>query len=193
MDKADLSRLARADALATLTGHRRRALWSTLAVDGETPLALRAGKEAGEVGLVAPTEGEEVVGDYATLGLSLRRHPLALLRDSLRARGLRTAEEVTAARHGQWIRTSGLITCRQRPATASGVLFMTLEDETGYVNLVIWNDLVEKNRRPLLGSRLLAVGGQVQKQGLVVHVLAKRFEDLSLLLGQLSIASHDFH
>ena len=106
---------------------------------------------------------------------------------------MRTAEEVSAARHGEWIRTSGIVTCRQRPATASGVLFVTLEDETGYVNLVVWSDLVEKNRRPILGSRLLAVGGQVQKQGLVVHVLARRFEDLSRLLGELKTASHDFH
>ena len=104
-----------------------------------------------------------------------------------------TATRVADARHGQWIRTSGIVTCRQRPATASGVLFVTLEDETGYVNLVVWNDIVERNRRPILGSRLLAVGGQVQKQGIVVHVLAKRFEDLSRLLGELKTESHDFH
>ena len=193
LDKSDLSRLARADALATLAGHRREALWSTLAVDEATRLALPAGVEEARAGLAPPTEGQEVVGDYAALGLTLRRHPLAILRSRLKTKGLRTAEEVAAARHGQWIRTSGLVTCRQRPATASGVLFVTLEDETGYVNLVIWNDIVERNRRPILGSRLLAVGGQVQKQGLVVHVLARRFEDLSRLLGELRTSSHDFH
>ncbi|MBL0140902.1 MAG: error-prone DNA polymerase [Betaproteobacteria bacterium] len=193
LEKADLANLARADALATLAGHRREALWSTLAVDSATRLALPSGVEASKPGLEAPTEGQEVVSDYASIGLTLRRHPLAILRDRLRTRGLRTAEEVAGARHGQWIRTSGIVTCRQRPATASGVLFVTLEDETGYVNLVVWNDLVEKNRRQILGSRLLAVGGQVQKEGLVVHVLAKRFEDLSRLLGELRTASHDFH
>jgi error-prone DNA polymerase len=193
LDKTDLSRLARADALATLTGHRREALWSTLAVDAATQLELPAGVEESRAGLEAPTEGEEVVGDYACLGLTLRRHPLAILRSRLRTRGLHTAEEVAAARHGQWIRTSGIVTCRQRPATASGVLFVTLEDETGYVNLVVWNDIVERNRRPILGARLLAVGGQVQKQGLVVHVLARRFEDLTRLLGELKTSSHDFH
>jgi error-prone DNA polymerase len=192
LDKADLSRLARADALAGLAGHRREALWSTLAVDGATPLAMSGGEEA-KAGLEAPTEGQEVVSDYACIGLTLRRHPLAILRGQLRSRGLRTAEEVAGARHGQWIRTSGIVTCRQRPATASGVLFVTLEDETGHVNLVVWNDLVERNRRQILASRLLAVGGQVQKQGLVVHVLAKRFDDLSALLGELRTASHDFH
>jgi error-prone DNA polymerase len=193
LEKHDLSLLARADALATLTGHRREALWSTLAVDPATRLALPAGAGEPRAELDAPTEGQEVVGDYAAIGLTLRRHPLAILRNRLKSRGLRTAEEVAAARHGQWIRTSGIVTCRQRPATASGVLFVTLEDETGYVNLVVWNDIVERNRRPILGSRLLAVGGQVQKQGLVVHVLAKRFEDLSGLLGELRTSSHDFH
>jgi error-prone DNA polymerase len=193
LEKADLANLARADALASLAGHRREALWSTLAVDEATRLALPAGVEEAMAGLAAPTEGQEVVGDYASVGLTLRRHPLAILRGQLKTRGLRTAEEVAGARHGQWIRTSGIVTCRQRPATASGVLFVTLEDETGYVNLVVWNDIVEKNRRPILGSRLLAVGGQVQKQGLVVHVLARRFEDLSRLLGELRTESHDFH
>ncbi|MBK6982725.1 MAG: error-prone DNA polymerase [Betaproteobacteria bacterium] len=193
LEKSDLASLARADALATLAGHRREALWSTLAVDTATRLAIPAGEEVAAANLEAPTEGQEVAGDYACLGLTLRRHPLAILRGRLKTRGLRTAEEVSAARHGEWIRTSGIVTCRQRPATASGVLFVTLEDETGYVNLVVWSDLVEKNRRPILGSRLLAVGGQVQKQGLVVHVLARRFEDLSRLLGELKTASHDFH
>ncbi len=193
LDKTDLAHLAKADARATLAGHRREALWSTLAVDEATRLALPAGVESARAGLEAPSEGQEVAGDYAAMGLTLRRHPLAILRNRLKTRGLRTAQEVADARHGQWIRTSGIVTCRQRPATASGVLFVTLEDETGYVNLVVWNDIVERNRRPILGSRLLAVGGQVQKQGLVVHVLARRFEDLSRLLGELRTQSHDFH
>lgn len=194
LSKSDLASLARSDALASLAGHRREALWSTLAVVETTRLALSAGTgETVGARLLAPTEGQEVVGDYASLGLTLRRHPLAILRGRLKTRGLCTAEEVTSARNGQWIRTSGIVTCRQRPATASGVLFVTLEDETGYVNLVVWNDIVERNRREILGARLLAAGGQVQKQGLVVHVLARRFEDLSRLLGELRTESHDFH
>jgi error-prone DNA polymerase len=193
LEKPDLASLARADALASLAGHRREALWSTLAVDEATRLALPAGIEEAKAGLEAPTEGQEVAGDYAALGLTLRRHPLAILRGRLKTRGLHTAEEVAAARNGQWIRTSGIVTCRQRPATASGVLFVKLEDETGYVNLVVWSDIVERNRRSILGSRLLAAGGQVQKQGLVVHLLARRFEDLTALLGELRTTSHDFH
>jgi len=106
---------------------------------------------------------------------------------------MRTATEVANARHGQFIRTAGIVTCRQRPATASGVIFVTLEDETGHVNLVVWSDLAEKQRRELLGSRLLAVSGQVQKEGLVVHVLARKLEDYSAMLGRLATSSHDFH
>ena len=121
------------------------------------------------------------------------RHPLALLRDRLKQRRIRSAEEVASARNGQFIRTAGIVTCRQRPATASGVIFVTLEDETGYVNLIVWNDLADRQRRELIGSRLLAVNGEVQREGRVVHVLARRLEDLSPMLGRLATSSHDFH
>jgi error-prone DNA polymerase len=192
LDRGDLSALAAADALATLAGHRREALWETLAVDAATRLEMPA-VHVPPPPLRAPTEGEEIVGDYGTLGLTLRRHPLALLREKLAKKRMRTATEIANARHGQFIRTAGIVTCRQRPATASGVIFVTLEDETGHVNLVVWSDLAERQRRELLGSKLLAVSGQVQREGLVVHVLARRLEDLSPMLGRLATASHDFH
>jgi error-prone DNA polymerase len=192
LDRGDLSALAAADALARLAGHRREALWETLAVDEATRLDMPAVRVAPPP-LKVPTEGEEIVGDYDTLGLTLRRHPLALLRGKLRQKKMRTATEIANARHGQLIRTAGIVTCRQRPATASGVIFVTLEDETGHVNLVVWNDLAERQRRELLGSRLLAVTGQVQREGLVVHVLARRLEDFSPMLGRLATSSHDFH
>jgi error-prone DNA polymerase len=192
LDRGDLSALAAADALAGIAGHRRAALWETLAVDEATRLALAAVPVPAPP-LVPPTEGDDIVGDYASLGLTLRRHPLALLRSRLKKRGIRDAAEIAAARHGQLVRTAGIVTCRQRPATASGVIFVTLEDETGHVNLVVWNDLAERQRRELLGARLLEVTGQVQKEGLVVHVLARRLGDLTPLLGRLATASHDFH
>jgi error-prone DNA polymerase len=192
LDRSDLSALAAADALASLAGHRREALWETLAVDAPTRLDLPAGP-APVPQLAAPTEGQEIVGDYEALGLTLRRHPLALLRERLRKRRIRSAEEVCASRNGQFIRTAGIVTCRQRPATASGVIFVTLEDETGYVNLIVWNDLADRQRRELLGSRLLAVQGEVQREGRVVHVLARKLEDLSPMLGRLATTSHDFH
>ncbi len=192
LDRGDLSALAAADALSSLAGHRREALWETLAVDEATRLELPAVPVAPPP-LAVPTEGDEIVGDYATMGLTLRRHPLALLRERLKKRSIRTATEVANARNGQFIRAAGIVTCRQRPATASGVIFVTLEDETGYVNLIVWNDLADRQRRELLGSRLLAVSGEVQREGRVVHILARRFEDLSPLLGRLSTSSHDFH
>jgi error-prone DNA polymerase len=192
LERSDLSCLAAADALASVAGHRREALWETLAVDEATRLALPAAVVPAPR-LQAPTEGQEIVGDYGALGLTLRRHPLALLRSRLARRRVRSAEEVANSRNGQLIHTAGIVTCRQRPATASGVIFVTLEDETGYVNLIVWNDLAERQRRELLGSRLLAVRGEVQRQGRVVHVLAHRLEDLSPMLGRLATSSHDFH
>jgi error-prone DNA polymerase len=192
LDRHDLSSLAAADALASLAGHRREALWETLAVDAPTQLGMPA-RAVSPPALTSPTEGEEIVADYQAVGLTLRRHPLALLRERLAKRRIRTAEEVSAARHGQFIRAAGIVTCRQRPATASGVIFVTLEDETGYVNLIVWNDLAGRQRRELLGARLLAVQGEVQREGRVVHVLAKRLEDLSPMLGRLATSSHDFH
>lgn len=193
LDRFDLSCLARADALANLSGHRRAALWETLAVDAPTPLALRAVAVKAPGSLEPQTEGQEIVADYAALGLTLRRHPLALLRRRLKAMRLKTAEQVANARNGQWIRTSGIVTCRQRPATASGVMFVTLEDETGYVNLIVWRDLADRERKALLGSNLLGVSGEVQREGLVVHVLARKFKDLSSMLGSLETSSRDFH
>jgi error-prone DNA polymerase len=192
LDRGDLAALAAADALASLAGHRRAALWNTLGVDAPTRLDMPA-REGGLPRLVAPTEGDEIVGDYASLGLTLRRHPLALLRERLEKRGIRNSRDVAGSRNGQFIRTAGLVTCRQRPATASGVIFVTLEDEEGHVNLIVWNDLAERQRRELLAARLLAVHGEVQKEGRVVHVLARRLEDLSPLLGRLATTSHDFH
>jgi error-prone DNA polymerase len=143
--------------------------------------------------LKPPTEGDNIVGDYASVGLTLRRHPLALLRERLKKRSIRTATEVAQSRNGQFIRAAGIVTCRQRPATASGVIFVTLEDETGYVNAIVWNDLADRQRKELIGSRLLVVAGEVQREGSVVHILAKRLEDLSPMLGRLSTTSHDFH
>jgi error-prone DNA polymerase len=192
LDRGDLSALAAADALASLSGHRREALWETLAVDAVTRLELPA-VQAPPPPLAIPGEGEEIVADYASLSLTLRRHPLALLRDRLRKRSIKSATEVAGSRNGQLIRAAGIVTCRQRPATASGVIFVTLEDETGYVNLVVWNSVADRQRKELLGARLLGVYGEVQKQGSIVHIVARKLQDLSPLLGRLATVSHDFH
>ena len=148
-----------------------------------------------------PGEGEEIVADYQSLGFTLGRHPLALLRTDLKKLRIVKAEDLSLLCHGSLARAAGLVTCRQRPDTASGVVFVTLEDESGCVNVVVWRDLLERQRRELLGARLLAVEGVIQREGLVLHLLARRLEDHSGLLGQLRgktqgalrVRSRDFH
>jgi error-prone DNA polymerase len=153
----------------------------------------RADDEDAELpSLPVPTEGQEIVADYASLGLSLRRHPLALLRRQLHRRGLLPAAEVLQRDHGQRVRTGGLVITRQRPASAQDVTFITLEDESGHVNLVVWKALAERQRAIMLGARLLGVYGEVQREGAVVHVVARRLYDHSALLGDLAAPSRDF-
>ena len=143
--------------------------------------------------IAAAPEGEEILADYASTGLTLRRHPLALLRPKLSRMNLRSAMELDNFPPGRLVRTTGIVTCRQRPGTASGVMFVTLEDETGIINVVLWNQLIQKHRREALGARLLTVYGVWQSESDVKHVIAKRLVDHSHLLGNLAVASRDFH
>ena len=193
LDAGDLKRLAAANALAALAPHRRRAYWDVAGVETRTHVLREAPVHEAEPTLVAPTEGEDLVADYASLGLTLGRHPLALLRERLHAMRLSTAEEIRTLPHGRVARASGIVTGRQRPDTASGVVFVTLEDETGYVNVVVWATLVERQRRELLGSRLMTVHGVIEREGDVVHLVARRLVDHTALLGRLMTRSRDFH
>ena len=152
------------------------------------PLEARDSRDAN---LIAAAEGQEVVMDYAATGLTLRRHPLALLRHRL-AKHL-TAERLAQMADGSWARVSGIVTCRQRPGTAKGTVFVTLEDETGSINIIVWPDLVEAQRRELLAARLLGVYGQVQRQGIVLNLVARRLFDHTGLLGGLATTSRNFH
>ncbi|MFN9479710.1 MAG: DNA polymerase III subunit alpha, partial [Betaproteobacteria bacterium] len=200
LTRGEINALAAADALATLAGHRRQALWDTLALDPgaarHAPLAARARPDA-QIELLPPTEGQDIVADYRATALTLRRHPLALLRERLTGLRLATAARVTASRHQQPVRASGIVTCRQRPGTASGVTFVTLEDETGTINVVVWRAVAEKFRRELLGATLLTVYGHVERvdtpHAPVVHLIAQRLVDHSALLGGLNLPSRDFH
>ncbi len=193
LDRRDLRNLAAAGALAALAGHRRAAHWEAAGAQAR-PLLLRdAAIRDRQPALPAPTEGEDIVADYQSLGLTLGRHPLALLRDRLRRLRLASAAELRALPHGRPARAAGIVTGRQRPSTAKGVVFVTLEDETGYINVVVWNDLVERQRRELLGSSLLGVDGVLQKEGEVVHLVAWRLTDYTALLGRLKVESRDFH
>jgi error-prone DNA polymerase len=188
----DIAALAAADAFRTLTGHRREALWEALAVDQDSNL-FHAPADGAQGVLRAPSEAENVFEDYRTTGLTLRSHPMALLRPQLNKLRLSSAEQVRNARSGQLIRAAGLVTCRQHPETAKGTTFVTLEDETGYINVVVWARLAERSRRELLFSRLMGVAGKIEKQGEVVHLIAGRLMDHTAMLGDLEVRSRDFH
>jgi error-prone DNA polymerase len=194
LDRRDLEALAAADALSGLSGHRHRAVWQVSGV--ERPLPLLPADTVGEEGiplLRAPREGQDIVADYGSVGLTLRRHPLSLLRDKLRGRGITPARELWEQPNGRKVKTAGLVITRQRPGSASGVIFVTMEDETGYVNLIVWSRIAETQRAPLLESQLLEVRGTLQREGDVQHVIAQRLVNLSGMLGDLVVESRDFH
>lgn len=192
LDRGDLTCLADGDALRTLTGHRRDALWATLGrVSRDAPISVVRTERQAE--LLLPTEAQDITADYRRLGLTLRRHPLALLRPQLKKLRVRSAEEVQQSPNGRMLHTGGIVTCRQRPDTAAGVIFVTLEDETGNVNVVVWAQVAQKQRRALLSARLLGIKGEVQRVGDVVHVVARYLVDYTHLLGALPTESRDFH
>ncbi len=193
LDRRELACLANAGALVALAGNRHGAAWEVAGVERLPPLL--AGSQGDEAipQLAAPTEGQDIVADYRTQGFTLRRHPLALLRERLSRRRLLTSAEIGETPHGRIVRTAGLVIGRQRPDTASGVVFVTLEDETGATNVIVWRDVSDRQRRELLNSRLMAVYGKVEREGSVVHVIAGRLADLSPLLGGLEAKSRDFH
>lgn len=203
LDGKDMAALAAADALMSLSGHRRQQVWdatATRGMGGRSP-ALLKGVPINEQVLQLPAapEGEEIVGDYAALGLTLRRHPLALLRPRLARMKLMSAEELRSLPSGQTARACGIVKGRQRPGTANGTIFVTLEDETGNVNVIVWSHVIEAWREPLLKSHLLAVQGTWQRDdetgGKVQHLIATGFKDLTPLMGRLaqSNTSRDFH
>jgi error-prone DNA polymerase len=192
LDARERSLLADAGALRGLSGHRHRARWAIQGVERQLPLfdGVRVAEE--RVSLPVPTAGEDAKADYARIGLTLGPHPLSLIRRQLAARRCRRSREFATLPHGTPVRLAGLVTLRQRPETASGVTFVTLEDEDGLVNVVVWRDIAERQRRVLLESRLLAVEGRLESADGVQHLIAGRLEDFSPLLGLLDVRSRDF-
>jgi error-prone DNA polymerase len=192
LERHDLQVLAAANALASLSGNRREALWQSVAAvpDRDMLAAARMDDETPLLG--APTEAQDIVSDYKSTGLTLGRHPLELLRPILLARRLMPAVMLQSYPDGRLARACGLVTVRQRPGTAKGVIFITIEDETGNVNVILWPGLLEKQRREALGSSLLAVYGVWQCEGEVRHLVAQRLVDMSYLLGGLTMVSRDF-
>lgn len=188
-----LKLLAAADALAALTGNRRQAMWVAAGSAPDRGLLREATIAEQDLELAAPTEIENTLADYQNLGLTLGRHPLSYLRERLHAMRLMAAAVLQLYDDARLARGCGLVTVRQRPSTANGTVFITLEDETGNVNVIIWPSLVEQQRREVMGARLLAVYGQWQSKNGVSHLVAKRLVDLTHMLGELSTRSRDFH
>ena len=193
LDLREMRLLAGADALMSLSGHRRQQVWEASAL--KTPPRLLRDAPVNEELLELPpaTEGEEIVVDYGTVGLSLRSHPLKLLRAYLTQQRWMSAADLHDLPNGRLVRYCGLVTLRQQPETANGTIFVSLEDETGEVQVICWRSIREQQREALLKSQLLAVYGKWQREGDVRNLIAGKLEDLTPLLGRLRTASRDFH
>ncbi|WP_280151029.1 error-prone DNA polymerase [Piscinibacter sp. XHJ-5] len=189
----DLQVLAEADALKSLAGHRHQAAWGVAGIDTRPTEMLRSTRvHEAPAQLAPPSEVDDTLADYRALGLTLNRHPVALLRDTLARFRVEPAAVLKTYPGGRLARASGLVTHRQRPETAKGTVFVTLEDETGQVNVIVWPKVVETQRRPLLGSTLLTVYGQWQREGDVMHLVAIKLIDHSQLLQGLAAKSRNF-
>ncbi|MET0377307.1 MAG: OB-fold nucleic acid binding domain-containing protein, partial [Rhizorhabdus sp.] len=192
-----LRRLAEGDAFQeSLRLGRRDALWAIKALrDDPLPLfAAAAAREAAPfqetneapVPLKPMTEGHEVVEDYGHIGLTLRQHPLAFLREELTRKKMITCRDLERVKDGRYVSLAGLVLIRQRPGSAKGVMFITIEDETGVANLIVWPSFFEQHRRVVIGASMFGVYGRVQREGDVMHVIVKRLEDMSSALAGLS-------
>ena len=197
LDRSHLEALAAADALTSISGHRYQSHWQTMALEDHRPLlsddsGLRHHHDD-EVVLPAPGLAEEVVADYQSTGLTLRAHPLALLRHQRPFDQCRRQAELETLGNHRFVRVAGLVTCRQRPGTASGVVFLTLEDETGNINVIVWPAIQERYRQSLMTAQLMLIKGTVESREGVIHVIAGTLEDCSDHLAALTVQSRDFH
>ncbi len=199
LSTASLHRLATADTLSSIALNRRHATWEAMALSNESmPLFDGVPDEApAEVPALPPMHpGEEVVADYTHIGLSLKKHPVSFARAALekyRVVPASAVQDVARFPQGKRVSVAGLVLVRQRPGTASGVVFITLEDESGVVNLILWSSVYDRYRKAARHATLLQCDGIVQREGKVIHVLAKRLTDRTPLLAGISQASRDFH
>lgn len=190
--RKDLSALAAAGALSSLAGHRHKVRWTVAGVEEPTPLFDSLDRYEAVPMLRKPTEGQDIVADYQSLGLTLGRHPVSLIRPALDRYRYVAAGQLAELDAGRPVAIAGLVITKQRPGTASGVTFVTLEDETGCSNLVVWKAIADEQRDVLLNARLMGVRGELQKEGKVIHVIARKLVDHSELLGELTVRSRDF-
>jgi error-prone DNA polymerase len=192
LEQHEMKLLAAAGALGTLSGHRRQQVWDAAALHAPPELLQEAPVDEDFLELPAAPEGEDVLWDYASVGLTLRTHPMALLRKKLDKYKLKTSEELRRIPDGRIVRTAGIVTLRQQPETAKGTIFVSLEDEHGATQVICWRHIKEAQREVLLGSRLMAVKGRWQREGEVCNLIAERLADLSPMLGRLATESRDF-
>jgi error-prone DNA polymerase len=192
LNRKDMSALAAAGAFKSLDGHRHKVRWAVAGVEEPTPLLTSLDRYEPAPMLRKPTEGQNIVADFKSLGLSLERHPIALLRERLDSLRYVRSKDLAAMPSGRKVRVAGLVITKQRPGTASGVTFITLEDETGHVNLILWRKNAEEQREVLLNARLMGVQGELQIEGKVIHVIVHRMIDHSRLLGDLMVPSREF-
>jgi error-prone DNA polymerase len=198
LDKRDMEALADADALASLSGNRHQSQWQIMALEEARPLLRDEQFQSGRyfndgVQLPAPAVAEEVLSDYRATGLTLRAHPMSLLRDRPPFNQCKRQADLAAIGNHRFVRIAGLVTCRQRPGSASGVLFLTLEDETGNANIVVWKRTQQYFRQALMSGQLLLVTGTVETKDKVTHVIAGKLEDYTHELESLRMKSRDFH
>ncbi len=198
LNKADLEALASADALQSISGNRYQSQWRVMGLEPDRPLlrneaTLYEKRRNPDVSVTPPSVAEDVLADYQTTGLTLRAHPLALLRDKTPFKQCRRQGELHQLGNHRFVRIAGLVTCRQRPGTASGVVFLTLEDETGNHNVIVWPRVQENFREALMTAQLLLVKGTLEARDGVMHVIAGSLHDYSASLQSLTIQSRDFH
>ncbi len=192
LDRRALGELASAGALQSMSGNRHRARWAVAGAERPLPLFQSIERYEPAPLLKKPTEGQNTVADYKSIGLTLGRHPMQLLRRHFERYRCVTAAELPAMANGQPVNVAGLVVTKQRPGTASGVTFVTLEDETGQINLVVWQRTSEVCRAELLNARLMGASGELQIEGQVIHVVTKKLFDYTAMLGELDVRSRDF-
>lgn len=203
LNRGERNTLVRADAFRCFDSHRYQSQWQVSAVEEYRPLLASAEPLDDGIELAAPSEVDDIRWDYSYSGLTLRRHPLALLRDKPSFRRCVRASDLSTMKAGSLLHIAGLVTCRQRPGSAGGVLFITLEDETGYANIIVWKNRQQAFRQTIISGRLLLIRGALQRsdklpqlnaeqQTPVIHVVASVIEDLTAAM-PLDTHSHDFH
>jgi error-prone DNA polymerase len=191
LTRRELNVLASSDALRSLEGHRHKARWAVAGAEKADGLFTSMDRYEATPLLRKPTEGQNIVADYQSVGLTLGRHPMHLIRHHLDRYHHIQAEQLASFETGKNISVAGLVITKQRPGTASGVTFVTLEDETGHINLIVWKQVAETYRAALLNSRLMGVRGELQIEGAVIHVIAQQLIDHTEMLGGLSVSSRD--